>query len=158
MAFDDGHNVLASSDPARPATWHLFRARDIGFITAMSCPSASLCVATGRFHNAGAVLYSTRPASGRSGWKEVPANVDAISLACPDASMCVAGGEGVIFATTRPTAPGKVWTSTVIKDDGSALPVIACQSSTLCVASERLGELFTGRLSPSRRPRGLPAT
>ena len=124
-------SVFSSTDPAGGASaWSVTDAnegRGATHLTAVSCPSASLCVAVsgGYGEAAGTVLTSTDPASGRwqrarlggspdlrgvtSAWRaagsSTPRDLQAVS--CVAALLCVAGdGGGNILSSTEPTGGG----------------------------------------------------
>jgi hypothetical protein len=108
-------------------------------ISAISCPSASLCVAgdeTG-------ILSSTNPTGGASAWNS--GAVASISgLSCPSVSLCVAvdGGNDVL-TSTDPTGGASAWTKTRIGKGWLGLTAVSCPSVSLCVAGDASGGILT---------------
>jgi hypothetical protein len=133
----------AAIDPAPFTTTH--------DLTAMSCPSSSLCIA-GDDH--GDLLGSNNPAGGASAWTATR-NVDPpgpiAGVSCPSASFCVAvGARGDILTSTRPLGGIAGWkriAGVVSKSIGFG--DVSCASSRLCVALDGAGDVVT-----STRPAG----
>jgi hypothetical protein len=107
----------------------------------VSCPSTSLCVATG----GGNTLASTAdPAGPGSGWSVLyPGgttypNQSAIKgVSCPSPQLCVAVSlQGRILTSTNPTGGLGAWSITDLDPSGprTHLYGISCPSPTLCVA------------------------
>src|SRR3954452_22435733 len=73
-----------------PLTWGAPVAIDPGRqLVALSCPSASLCVAVDASGNA---LTSTDPTAGASAWRLTPTGSGdrLVNISCPSPSLCVA--------------------------------------------------------------------
>ena len=126
------------------------------FLLSVSCPSRSLCVASGTNN---LIATSTNPAAGSSSWSptfvgEGPwensenwpsqeiSGLQIESISCPSTRLCVAVmNKGLIYSTTNPTGPASAWKTVEIDDPGGRnthLKGISCPSVTLCVAvSER---------------------
>jgi hypothetical protein len=112
-------------------------------ITAVNCPSVSLCVAV---DDAGNVLSSTSPASGAWG---TPGSINTAhsphlsAVSCPSSTLCVATDKaGNAYASATPaTAP---WTTGTPGDvDGAnQLNGVSCPSSSLCVAVDNAGDIL----------------
>jgi len=114
-------------------------------ITAISCPSASLCVAVddNGGGNNGDVLYSTSPATGA--WS-APVQIDSghafTAISCPLTTLCFAtDNHGSVYSSTAPTSG--VWTAEAIGDGTTQLNGISCPSSALCVAVDNVGDVLT---------------
>jgi hypothetical protein len=110
-------------------------------ITAVTCPSVSLCVAV---DGNGNVLYSTSPASGT--WS-TPVLMDSghafTGISCPSSTLCFAtDNHGDVYASTAP-ATSAAWTPEAINDGTTQLNGIACPSTTLCVAVDNVGDVLT---------------
>jgi hypothetical protein len=110
-------------------------------ITAVSCPSVSLCVAV---DDNGNVLYSTSPATGS--WS-TPVLMDSghafTGISCPSSTLCFAtDNHGDVYASTAP-ATSAAWTPEAINDGTTQLNGIACPSTTLCVAVDNVGDVLT---------------
>ena len=97
-------------------------------IAALSCPSASLCIAGDA---AGNILRSTNPTGGAKAWGIAgPLSAESIlGVSCPSASLCVAVGAGNVITSTGASA----WTSAAINASPD-LYAISCPSVSLCVA------------------------
>jgi hypothetical protein len=110
------------------------------WVSGVSCPSASLCVAVDRVGNA---LTSTDPTGGASAWSTIPVAGRLQSVSCPSAVLCVAvGSAGNVLTSTNPTGGPGAWT--VAKADGSNdLSGVSCPSASLCVAVDREGNVLT---------------
>lgn len=119
-------------------------------LSAISCPSISLCVAT---DSAGDVVTSTEPAGGAGSWQVAhidthatptkypngAAYLDAIS--CPSVSMCVAFDDaGYVFWSTNLEGGAVTWSSAKISDAYSAVGAVSCPTVSLCVAVGHGGE------------------
>lgn len=109
-------------------------------LRAISCPSASPCVAG---DDAGNILTSSDPAGGPDAWSIAGADqgqpiVDQgqqIKVSCPSVSMCVAADfGGNILVSTDPTGGQSAWSEIKI-DQGGFLSGVSCASITLCVAA-----------------------
>ena len=97
VAFDWSGNVLTSTDPTGgKRAWritHVYRPMLVRGIrlgpTAVSCASASLCVAVGWF---GQLLTSTDPTGGAHAWSLTRPDGRRLleAVACPEVSLCLA--------------------------------------------------------------------
>jgi hypothetical protein len=106
-------------------------------LTAISCPSSSLCVAVDNF---GDVVVSTDPSGGSGAWRvtRVDPGTGLTDVSCPSASLCAAtDGEANILATTKPTGGARAWRLAHVDPDPHSpeLNAISCPSTSLCVAS-----------------------
>ena len=98
-------------------------------IAAISCPSASLCVAG---DDAGNILSSTNPTGGADAWNS--AGVSSIrGVSCPSTSLCAAVDWSNLLTATDPSGGASAWTTAAIAGYPS-LSVISCPSVSLCVA------------------------
>jgi hypothetical protein len=100
-------------------------------LTAVSCPSATLCVAT---DTVGDVLTSTDPTGGAGAWTVTPVVSGSLSgISCPSVSLCVASDTvGNVLTSTDPTGGAGAWTVTPVVL--GSLSGISCPSDSLCVA------------------------
>jgi hypothetical protein len=110
-------------------------------ITAISCPSVSLCVAVDGNGNA---LYSTSPAAGT--WS-TPVLIDSghsfTAISCPSTTLCFAtDNHGSVYSSTAPASTA-AWTPEAIGDGTTQLNGIACPSTTLCVVVDNVGDVLT---------------
>jgi hypothetical protein len=143
---DTRGNALSAADPT--GSWTTSPIDGTTNLDAVSCPSASLCVAD---DDAGAVLSSTDPAGGAGAWRRALVDSSALDgLACPSESLCVAGDDqGDILTSTDPAGGAGAWTSPV---NLSSRPLISvsCPAVSLCVALEYSG----GNVWTSTHPTG----
>jgi len=142
---------------------------------AVSCPSKSLCVATGALDT---VAFSQTPTAGADRWhvvnplydepkqscleeEGVPAascsyprgSIDAIS--CASESLCLAVGyEGSVFASTDPTGGANAWSVSDVNEGGGAthLTAVSCPSPALCVTVSGGYGAAAGRVLTSTTP------
>lgn len=142
-----------------------------GALTAVSCPTTTLCVASG---HAGSVekggrpmvAASSRPELGTASWSSAVAfgsDGDAVhDLACLGSSFCVAvgqtpGSDGkprqLFMYTGNPLGGGATWTHE--SGDYGVLDAVDCATTSLCVASG-LGDAGQYMLG-TNDPRGGPA-
>jgi Zn-dependent metalloprotease len=109
-------------------------------VSAIACPSASLCVA-GHDGN-GNFSYSTSP--GSASWEVLKQGEAGIkSVSCLSTSFCVmADNKGrVHVATSNEKIKSATWTETNV-NSGTALTGAACTSTTSCVAIDGAGNIL----------------
>lgn len=138
--------VYVSTDPAAGAgSWSVDEANLGAHLTAVSCPSTSLCVAVsgGYGKAAGRVLTTTAPTSG--GWQSAALGgaPDLRGVSCSSPSQCVAVAKGGrIFVSTDPTGGAGAW-----REVGSPTPRdlqgVSCVGGTLCAAGDAGGNVLT---------------
>ncbi len=163
LGFLVGAALVAATVPAPPASasaeWQPAQLSGVAaksYLLSVSCPSLSLCVASGTNN---LIASSTNPVAGSSSWSpafvgEGPwqnsanwpsqeiSGLQIESISCPSTQLCVAVmNKGLIYSTTNPTGPASAWKTVEIDDPGGRnthLKGISCPSVTLCVAvSER---------------------
>jgi hypothetical protein len=129
--------------------------------SAVSCPTATFCVAAGSYDPptpgfgasgpvVGGLLSSTNPAAGPRAWALTGTDTGAAidDLACPSIKLCVAvDSGGNVLASTTPAKPSS-WTTSKV-DDGFPLTAISCPQVKLCVAVDN-----NGRALASTKPAG----
>jgi hypothetical protein len=120
-------------------------------ISALACPSASVCVAVGSYTDKSGVSHGLALTRRGSTWTATatprPANATGSSLsvlACPSASECVAGGSYSAPGGRQPamilTGFGSTWTTASppapanSSSSGGALWDVACPSTAKCFA------------------------
>src|SRR5215207_8307819 len=148
--------ALAVAVPASASTWKVVEVANgpmDGILWAVSCPSPSLCVATG---TNSAIASTTNPAGGASAWSVVnpegyvdfgggsyPGNaIRAVS--CPTIGFCAAAGpQGHFFTSTNPAGPVDAWTEVRLGLDATHMNGISCPSPSLCVAVGQNGRIVT---------------
>jgi hypothetical protein len=145
--------------PAGAASWQVTQIPE-GDVDAIffgvSCPTASLCVATGTNST---VATSTNPAGGAAAWKL--AHLEAVfqnpnpgtigmypgnalrGVSCPTASFCViAGPQGHLFTSTDPTGGATAWQLTDLGIEATHMNGVSCASPSLCVAVANNGKVI----------------
>jgi hypothetical protein len=145
VTFAGEDQVATTTDPSGTAAWsvtNLFEATAPGYeletgIGAISCPSASLCVAVDA---QGDVITSTNPTGGGKAWTlttvDTQTGIDAIS--CPTTSLCVGvDNAGNVVVSTNPTGGASAWTMSNI--DKEKFQDVSCPDANLCVASDNDG-------------------
>jgi hypothetical protein len=172
VGSDGSGDVVSSTDPAGGIpTWSTtqlnppFSCDRYGCqytpVTALSCPSTSLCVA---FDRQGSFWISTDPGSGA--WSRRSSTVSGSTLVCPDTHMCVTASAGSVAVTADPTDPSPSWSVTPLPNPTAPittvpgappLPVrisgLACVSTQLCVAVDsNLGYAFVGDPAVTGQP------
>lgn len=131
------------ADAAAPLSWSVASAFDGGgSVSAVSCPSLSLCAAV---DGAGNVLTTTAVLPAPQQW--LSAHIDALalrSISCPSASLCVAvDGGGQALLSTNPAGGAGAWSAPVPIDAAKApLLSVACPSTALCLAVDAAGRLL----------------
>ena len=129
--------VLTSTDPADgPGTWKVASV-NVYSLTAVSCPSPSLCVA---LDSNGQIVTSTDPTGGPSAWTSFgvdQGSADFSAISCPSAFLCVAVDDlGNVATSTDPTGGSGAWTLTNLSPDITGLPnfdSVSCATDTFCV-------------------------
>lgn len=110
-AVDQAGSIVYSLHPTKgPRFWsrpvRIDSALSVGGgpagLTAISCPSARLCVAVDGAANAN-VLVSTDPTGGKAAWSTVALEGPATSVSCSTVTLCVIGGSQR-YVSTDPTS------------------------------------------------------
>lgn len=130
-----------------PLSWSEPVAIDPGaVIKAISCPSATFCVAV---DNHGQALTSTDPTGGAGAWEATDLTHETsgfVSISCPSSSLCIAlDGAGNVWSSTEPTAGASAWSSFNLTEgaDFASQATISCASASLCVIAPAV-EIFSG--------------
>ena len=103
-----------------------------GSFNAVSCPSATTCVAVGGDGGLNGVASTSKNAG--SSWTQgtMEANEPELNAVdCSSVALCVAVGNG---ATVRSTDGGTTWSSHSIPTTNTSLLGVSCPSATLCVS------------------------
>ena len=137
--------------PGQFGTGPVVRVRGTWFLTAVTCPTASLCVATaqvGERPTSGSVVVPI--AVSGTGFPSpqpvvaAPGSLNLVAIACADASTCVASGEPVTTGETGVVVPlsidgsGSVTTGAAMATAGTIGLALACPDATDCVLTGRL--------------------
>ncbi len=139
----DRGKILSSTDPTGPAiAWQQVELPEAFEFRSISCPTVSLCLATG---NDGRIVVSTEPTGPASAWRIVgapggPGTVQAIS--CLPA-LCASGNEGGnLLVTADPTGPLGAWRA--FPGGGSVqITGVSCPSASRCLAVDDNGSVLT---------------
>ncbi len=154
-AFDNHGDVLTSHDPGAGASgWHAaaLEPTSPSFflsapISALSCPTSSLCVAGDA---AGNIVTSTDPTAGASAWRTFrvdlkPGLAGITSVSCSSATFCAAvDGAGNVMTSKRPTGGASAWKLGNI-DGSSRLFRVSCASPGLCAAVDASGVVVSNQ-------------
>jgi hypothetical protein len=157
IALTASNSLVSSRDPtSQHATWTVHRSRAVrsedgsASGSAISCPSATLCVGTfnvtdGKYF--WSLVASANASARRIKWRNVatsggPGNGGgAIYPACISTSLCFAfGGVGMI-SSTHPAGGRHAWAQTGVLDIPNA---VACPSVRMCVAVDTAGNVLLG--------------
>ena len=164
--------------PASASTWTVTKLKDDkvgGPLFGISCPSPTLCIATG---SDSLIASSTNPTGGRNSWKVVhPGGAEEgpselaeelgkevvfpgaqiRGVSCPSTGLCVAVTlDGRIFSSTAPAGGGAAWKVVPLsgeKEPRIHMTGIFCPSPTLCVAVA-----YGGKVVVSTDPTGERAS
>jgi hypothetical protein len=98
-------------------------------LTAISCPSSTLCVAIDNAANSN-VVYSTDPTGGKTAWHTVALEGPATSVDCPTTSLCVIGGSQR-YVSTDPSSPTSWKAGGAVA--GEVYQSVDCVGTTLCI-------------------------
>ena len=124
--------IFISTDPTEGAgAWT--QTSSVAHVHAVSCPTASLCVASFGYY--GELLISTDPTGGAGAWKavQVDGSNPIRALSCPTESLCVGLDEaGSLLTSTDPTGSSTAWTVTPI--GAGEFPNLTCTSASFCIA------------------------
>jgi uncharacterized membrane protein YgcG len=144
---DGGGGGGGGGESTGPLTWSAGQQLDApyNFLSGVSCPSMTFCVAVDRVGN---VLTSTDPTAGPSAWKAVSvdsANGFAGGVSCPSVSLCAAPDRaGNVVVSTNPTGGAGAWTIThIASSTHPILTGVACPSESLCIVEDQAGEIMT---------------
>jgi RHS repeat-associated protein len=147
MAVTDSEAIYSSTDPTSGG-WRIVDAAVYETMTAASCPTTTLCVAT---DSQGGIQIGHGPTT----WTEsdrryasVDPTEDLVAITCPTATFCAAlDATGNVVTSTDPTGGASAWHVTS-RPGGDRVSAISCVSSTLCVA------LTKGHILTSTDPTG----
>ncbi|MDT7582429.1 MAG: hypothetical protein QOK35_3752, partial [Pseudonocardiales bacterium] len=145
VAVDESGRVITSTNPTGgAAAWTKFSVGASGGFYQVDCPTTTLCVAVDSF---GEVATSTNPTGGFGFW--AVATIDGtnplFSVDC-NASLCLAGDQhGNVVASNNPAGGSPAWHLTDLDTSTTtnSLFGVSCPSSTLCVAADNDGKIWT---------------
>jgi hypothetical protein len=131
----------------------------------ISCPTSSLCVATG---SSGALASSSDPTGGAGAWSIVRPGPESLppgvpvaeysgsqirGVSCPTTEFCVAASlNGYLYVSHNPAGPSSAWDIADISPKGANTHMygISCPAPSLCVAVAAGGRIVTST-DPSGR-------
>lgn len=160
VASAGGAKVVSSTNPTGPASaWTETQLPGPLELRAISCASASLCVAVGdngdnirpEPSDQAVVVASTSPLGGTWSVAPLPGRQSVSGISCPSAGLCVSGDSlGNLLVATQPTAGTGAWRQI---DGGGSVQItdVDCLSPGLCVAVDNNGDVLT-----STNPDGGP--
>jgi hypothetical protein len=132
----------AQANAAAPLSWSAPSAIDGSKqLSAVSCPSESLCVAVDAAGNA---LASADPTSPGAPWASAAIDPGQAlsSVSCSSNALCVAvDGRGEAFISSQPLGGAGAWSAVSI-DAGEALTGVSCPAESLCVAVDAAGNVL----------------
>jgi hypothetical protein len=162
VVVDPAGEALTTSDPTGGTlAWRVSGVGDHGLV-GLSCPSTRLCVAV----NQASAFATSRPSAKR--WIAAGIDADSVmglsSVTCPSTTLCMAaatGGvrtPGEILYSTSPANTSARWKVAVTDPnagpfgfDRGAIQAISCPTTSLCVAVDDGGSVFT-TTDPSAGP------
>jgi hypothetical protein len=142
VAVDTSGDVVSSTNPTGGASAWVTTANvdpeppggnpDANSIEAISCPTATLCVAGDASGN---LITTTDPTGLASAWTVTPVEPDGGigTVSCPTAHLCMATGHSDVWTSTNPTGGATAWKKTPFQ---VPLDAATCQSAHLCVAED----------------------
>jgi hypothetical protein len=144
-------SVFVSTEPTGGANaWSVGDVNGTGgatHLTAVSCPSPTLCVAVSggsNNSNGGKVLTSTNPTAGQWQTTQLGGSLDLRGISCGTVSLCVAvAREGRIFVSTNPTGGASAWQEAGSPGGPGDLEGVDCVSTLLCAAGNMTGNVLT---------------
>ena len=145
VAFDG--LLFSSTDPTGGAGAWTATSELGAAVSAVSCPSAGLCVAVGSStldaDTRGEVYTSRDPASGTWTGALLRDVGDLLDLTCPSSTLCIASPDDAptIAVLTDPTAGPAAWTPIHIGAYGLYAPM--CWSNAQCSVTDGSGKVFT---------------
>lgn len=141
-----GADVAFSTDPADDsnARWNTDYADSTQRIESVACPSTSLCIAGAQN---GDELATTDPTGGPNRIWSTLFNANLNGESCPSADFCAVAEDHEILTSQTPGSGG--WDGTIVDAEPQSLAGISCQSVTLCVAVDGVGQITVGTADPS---------
>ncbi len=111
-------------------------------LLAISCSSASLCVAS---DDSGSIVVSRRPAASAPAWRRIKIDrrrmITAVS--CAPRSLCVAGdNDGDVLTSPSPRARDAIWRRWHV-DRRATFLALSCPSKLMCVGVDNHGNVVS---------------
>jgi photosystem II stability/assembly factor-like uncharacterized protein len=137
--FNTG-TILATADGG--TTWSSQTSATTDILSAVSCPSASVCFAVGTGTNGfGGIIVAT--SNGGANWSAQVSgtNKGLNGVSCPTSTSCFAVGAGGIIVVT--TNGGANWSSLNAGANSYDLSRISCASASVCLTIGSLGTILS---------------
>ena len=123
--------VFAQSADHRIFSWTAVSAIDVGHsLTAVSCATATFCVAVDDSGNAAVLNHGT--------WSVNPVGSTVVTVSCPARGFCMATNAAGGTVAYR---DGK-WSQVSVVDGATAITALSCASTTFCVATDHHGNVL----------------
>jgi photosystem II stability/assembly factor-like uncharacterized protein len=121
----------------QPLSWSAQAIPGAGALSAISCPTESLCVAVDA---SGRALRTLDPTAAVPSWGAVAVTGTPLSaVSCASATLCVAvGGHGAFTSGDG----GASWSPPASIDPEGTLTSVVCPAASLCVAVDQAGRAF----------------
>jgi hypothetical protein len=132
---------IATGTAEALTTTYLGDDRDVE-LTAVSCPTTTLCIATDTY---GEVVTSNHPTGAAASWAfaDVGSGSALTSISCPSTTLCVGvNATGNVITSKNPTGKEAAWTASNLIGS-SSLNAISCPEINLCVAVGDGGSIVT---------------
>lgn len=146
IATDGTPRILTSTNPTGGRrAWTLGAIGHSGDITTISCPTTSMCVASGADELVDGFYVSTDPAGGAATWSfgGVAFGSQISSVSCPSVALCVAVDQsGDVMTSADPAGGAGTWGIFAIDPRATFLGV-SCPSVSLCVAVDLYGAIYS---------------
>jgi putative hemolysin len=126
-------------------------------ISALTCPSLSLCVGT----NPEGQVTTIDPTAPTEAWKTVDLGQGYLTgISCPTQWFCATAADESILTSTNPTGNAADWSNIPVSTTGAyalsgplgpignSLLGISCVSTALCVSYDKLGQVLVGTGTP----------
>jgi hypothetical protein len=141
--FTISKNPAHASTPTWSSPVSLYGYSGAGFLSSVSCPSASFCMAVDGSGNA--LSYNG------SAWS-TPVSINGTnslnSVSCPSASFCMAvDGSGNALSYN-----GSAWSTPVSINGTNSLNSVSCPSASFCMAGDYYGNYIVYGVSPTYIP------
>jgi hypothetical protein len=156
----DGDNEILTSTNPVAGGWNVTQLNGPHVLSAVSCPTSGLCVAT---DDTGNILSTTNPTGGAGAWAVTPlpqASYNLWAISCPTVRFCVAvdHDSGAVLSSSNPTGGSSAWRSATIMRGGViSLLGISCPTDRLCVATDDGGTVHTS-IDPTAGQRAWSST
>jgi hypothetical protein len=139
VVVDNEGNVLSSTEPTNASSWRIGHV-DTQPLSSVSCAATSAALTCAAGDGGGNVLSSAEPAAGS--WSITSVGTPISSVSCLPTGLCVAAGGAWVIDSAEPAKANSPWTVKRV-DRSFALTGVSCATSTLCLAVNATGAVFT---------------